>query len=178
MLGESLSDAEREHARKYLHGLGLDGIPVVGVSGWDAARRTISFPAWDRRWWEAEQAEKRRLHQKAIDYMPENELRVLLSQAIERITETVHDAAAVEAARFGCTDTGLIKAAAGAASEALYLAELRDSPAKASGTRSGASRRFSPAAIGRSASSTAGITFFDRHGSGRDCGGSRLCGEL
>jgi hypothetical protein len=125
MLGESLGDSACEHARKYLHGLGInDDIPVIGVSDWDAARRTISFPAWDRRWWEAEQAEKRRLHQKAIGNMSEKELLALLSHAIERITETVHDAAAVEAARLGCTDIGLIKAAAGAASEALYLAEL------------------------------------------------------
>jgi hypothetical protein len=125
MLGESLSDSEREHVREYLRALGIeDDMPVVGVYDWDAARRAISFPQWDRRWWDAEQAEKRRLFQIAIDNMSEHDLLAALSHAIERITETVHGAAAVEAARLGCADAGLIRAAAGAASEALYLAEL------------------------------------------------------
>lgn len=125
MLGVSLSDSEREQVREYLRGLGIeDDMPVVSVSDWDSARRTISFPSWDRRWWDAEQAEKRRLYQKAIGNMSEHALLATLSHAIERITEPVHGAAAVEAARSGCADAGLIRAAAGAASEALYLAEL------------------------------------------------------
>jgi hypothetical protein len=47
-----------------------------------------------------------------------------LTRTVDRTTESVHGAAAVEAARRGCSDPGLIRAAAGAASEALYLAEL------------------------------------------------------
>lgn len=124
MLGEPLSDSEREHAHEYLHGLGIDdALPVVGVCDWDAARRTISFPAWDRRWWEAERAEKRRLYQK-MGNMAEPELLAALSTAVGRITEPVLGAAMAQAARRGCADAGLIRAAAGAAGEALYLAEL------------------------------------------------------
>jgi len=125
MLGKSLADSERRQVEDYLRGLGIgEELPVVGVSDWDSARRAISNPAWDRRWWDAEQAEKQRLYSKAATAMGENELLASLSRTMERITEPVHGAAAVEAARRGCTDAGLIRAAAGAASEALYLSEL------------------------------------------------------
>lgn len=125
MLGESLNDSERRQAVDYLHGLGIDDeIPVVSVTDWDLARRTISHPQWDRRWWDAEQAEKRRLYEKAKTRLPDAELLAALSRAVTSVTETVHGAAAAEAARRGCADAGLIRAAAGAAAEALYLAEL------------------------------------------------------
>lgn len=125
MLGESLDESERRQAKDYLRGLGIgEDLPVAGVSDWDAARRAISNPGWDRRWWEAEQAEKQRLYQKAKNALGEDALLASLSRAVVRVTEAVHGAAAVEAARRGCTDAGLIRAAAGAASEALYLAEL------------------------------------------------------
>lgn len=125
MLGEPLIDSEREHVCGYLHGLGIgEDIPVIGVCDWDAARRTISSPSWDRRWWDAEQTEKRRLYQKALGRMAETELLAALSETVGRITESVHGAATAQAARRGCVDAGLIRAAAGAAGEALYLAEL------------------------------------------------------
>jgi hypothetical protein len=125
MLGESLNDAERGHVREYLSGLGIeDDIPVVSVADWRDARHTISYPGWDRRWWDAEQAEKRRLQQKARATMTQTELMTALSRTVEQASETMHGAAAVEAARRGCSDEGLIRAAAGAASEALYHAEL------------------------------------------------------
>lgn len=125
MLGESLDESERRQARGYLDGLGIkDDLEIVGVPDWNAARRAISDPAWDRRWWDAEQAERRRLYEKARAVRGEGDLLAALSRAIEPSTEAVHGAAAVEAARRGCADPALIRAAAGAASEALYLAAL------------------------------------------------------
>lgn len=125
MLGESLDDSERRRAEGYLRGLGIEEpIPVVGVPDWASARRAIADPKWDRRWWDAEQEEKQRLLRKAKAAWGEAALMQELSRAVERITEAVHGSAAVEAARRGCSDPGLIRAAAGAASEALYLAEL------------------------------------------------------
>jgi hypothetical protein len=51
------------------------------------------------------------------------DLQSSLSRTLES-GEAVHGAAAVAAARGGCSDVGMIAAAAGAASEALHLAEL------------------------------------------------------
>jgi len=47
-----------------------------------------------------------------------------LSRVLEQSLDTAHGAAAVEAARGGCPDAALIRAAAAAVSEALYLCEL------------------------------------------------------
>lgn len=125
MLGESLGASERRQACAYLEGLGLEAdIEVVGVPDWEAARRTIGDPAWDRRWWEAEQRERRRLYGRASAAHGEEPVLAQLTRTLEPITETVHGSAAVEAARRGCGDPGMIRAAAGAAAEALYLAEL------------------------------------------------------
>lgn len=125
MLGEALNDSERAAVRDYLQGLGIEeDIPVANVPDWDSARRAISDPRWDQRWWNAEQAERQRLYRAAQANLDEHELLARLSEAIEKVTETVHGAAAVEAARRGCADAGLIRAAAGAAAESLYLAEL------------------------------------------------------
>ncbi|MFL6713978.1 MAG: hypothetical protein ACJ8LN_13805, partial [Sulfurifustis sp.] len=111
MLGEALNDAERASVTAYLHGLGIeDDMPVANVQDWDGARRAISDPRWDQRWWNAEQAERQRLYRTAQANLDEHELLTRLSETIEKVTETVHGAAAVEAARRGCADAGLIRA--------------------------------------------------------------------
>lgn len=125
MLGEALDDSERCQAENYLKGLGIsEPISVVGVPDWDTARRTIANPAWDRRWWDAEQAEKQRLMEKAKAARGEDALMRELSASVEEVSEAIHGAAAVEAARRGCSDPSLIRAAAGSATEAYYLAAL------------------------------------------------------
>lgn len=125
MLGEALNDSERASVKAYLRGLGIeDDMPVANVHDWNDARRAISDPRWDQRWWNAEQAERQRLYRTAQAKLTEPELLARLSETLESVTETVHGAAAVEAARRGCADAGLIRAAAGAAAESLYLADL------------------------------------------------------
>jgi len=125
MLGEALDDSERRQAQAYLKGLGMDdSIAVASVPDWNGARRAIADPAWDRRWWDAEQEEKHRLKAKAQNVLGDDALLRQLSQSLEKVSEAMHGAAAVEAARRGCSDAGLIRAAAGSASEAYYLAEL------------------------------------------------------
>src|SRR5436190_23388026 len=123
MLGEALEDSERGDVKAYLRGLDIEEMPIANVRDWNEARRIISHPQWDRRWWDAEQSERRRLQEKAAA-SGANEWLASLSQTVERTTEPVHGAAAVEAGRRGCMDPSLIRAAAGAASEALYLSEL------------------------------------------------------
>ena len=127
MLGEALGDSEREQVRAYLRGLQLDDeFPVDGVSDFDTARRIISHPDWDRRWWEAEQRERDRLQAQASTAREGTQLLASLSQSIDESMSSAHGAAAVQAARVGCTDAGLIRAAAGALGEALYLSKLAE----------------------------------------------------
>jgi hypothetical protein len=124
MLGEPLAGADRRQAHEYLRGLDiLDQLSVTTVPGWSDARRIIADPGWDRRWWDAEQLEKQRLHARAVAAHAEVPLLELLSRTLDS-GEPLHRAAAAAAARYGCADPGLIAAAAGAASEALHLAEL------------------------------------------------------
>jgi hypothetical protein len=125
MVGQPLADAELAHVQEYLKGLGIDGeFSTQTVSDWSEARSVIDDPAWDRRWWEAEQRERRRLYGRAVASHGEAATSEALSRDVARASEAVHGSAAVEAARSGCTDAGLIRAAAGAASESLYLAAL------------------------------------------------------
>lgn len=125
MLGEPLELAERQQVGDYLRGLGVQGeLPVEPVGDWEGARRVIDNPEWDRRWWDAEQAERQSLQQRAGAALGQGALLRTLSETLERAGEAIHGAAAVASARRGPADAALIRAAAGAASEALYLAEL------------------------------------------------------
>ena len=127
MLGEPLSENEREQAREYLHGLGLDRQTAVeSVATFAEAARIISSPDWDRSWWDAEQRERERLRAKAAQGRDHGQLLQALSQDAGQVIEGPHGAAAVQAARLGCSDAGLIRAAAGALGETLYLAKLAE----------------------------------------------------
>jgi hypothetical protein len=125
MLGEPLSKAELQHLQQYLRGLAIDErMPVQGVADWPSAGEAIANPSWDRRWWDAEQRERSRLYTNAAAIRGESELLESLSRTLGESTDRAHGAAAVAAARGGCTDAALIRAAAGALSQALYLGEL------------------------------------------------------
>lgn len=123
-LGEPLGVEEHSQVSRYLAGLGLAGdLPVRSVSDWQSAHAAIADPAWDRRWWDAEQREQDRLTRKATQGMGEVDLWRSLTASLEP-ADAVYDAAAAEAARGGCSDVSLVRAAAGALSQALYLADL------------------------------------------------------
>ena len=125
MIGEALADGERAQVRDYLVGLGIRGnFTIETVPDWAGARRVIDDSGWDHRWWDAEQAERQRLYARTVAKQGEQPVRAELSRELARTSQLVHGAAAVEAARGGCTDAGLIGAAAGAATESLYLAML------------------------------------------------------
>jgi hypothetical protein len=112
-LGEPLDDLERADIDAYLSGLGFTS-PIQRVSSWQEAFEVCARPA--EAWWNAEEAERRRL-----------EARVKLDPAHAgwlALNEVLHGAAAVAATRAGCSDAGLIRAAAGAASYAAYQARL------------------------------------------------------
>lgn len=124
-LGAALEPSECRQVGDYLRGLGiLDEIPVVSVSDWQGVRRVIDNPVWDRRWWDAEQAERQKLQERAGAAHGPAVVLQSLSDVLARVGDAIHGAAAVASVRSGPADAALIRAAAGAASEAMYLSEL------------------------------------------------------
>jgi hypothetical protein len=123
-LGQPLEDEERALVWEYLRGLGIeDALPVELSRDFATARRVTTDSTWDLRWWDAEQRERRRLFSQVLVDHPEREAFALLSGPLDS-GNALKTAASLAAARFDCDDAGLVGAAAGAASEALYLAEL------------------------------------------------------
>jgi hypothetical protein len=114
-LGEPLSDDETKEIAAYLAGLGMEpGLPVHAVRTWDEAGELCRTPS--DKWWRAEEAERERL-ERAVRLDPADPDWLALN-------EVLHGAAAVAAARTGCADAALIRAAAGAASYSAYQARL------------------------------------------------------
>ena len=106
MLGAPLGDEEQANIDAYLAGLGLAAhLPPLVVDSWRQAEMIARKPA--EACWNAEEAERARLERLArIDPADRDWL---------ALTDTLHGAAAVAAARMGGADQGLIRAAAGAA---------------------------------------------------------------
>lgn len=112
-LGEPLGEDERNDVAAYLAGLQLQA-PVHPVVSWEEAEALCRRPSQE--WWRAEDTERERLERSAHLDPADPEWLAL--------NETLHGAAAVAAARAGCADAALIRAAAGAASYAAYHARL------------------------------------------------------
>jgi hypothetical protein len=114
-LGTPLGDDERSDLAAYLAGLGMNAaMPVHQATTWEEAGELCRTPS--EQWWQAEEGERARLERNArLDPADPGWL---------ALTEALHGAAAVAAARAGCADAALIRAAAGAASYAAYQARL------------------------------------------------------
>jgi hypothetical protein len=114
-LGEPLGEAETADIAAYLAGLGLATRgPTLVVASWQEAEAVARQPAG--RWWSAEEAERARLERAARLDPADREWLAL--------TDALHGAAAVAAARAACADAGLIRVAAGAATYAAYQYRL------------------------------------------------------
>jgi hypothetical protein len=89
-------------------------MPVHQATTWEEAGELCRTPSDE--WWRAEEAERERLERSArLDPADPDWL---------ALNEALHGAAAVAAARAGCADAALIRAAAGAASYAAHQARL------------------------------------------------------
>jgi hypothetical protein len=114
-LGQPLDDDERIEIAGYLAGLGMNAnLPVHLARTWREAGELCRKPSDD--WWRVEEAERERL-ERGVCLDPADPEWLALNEAL-------HGAAAVAAARAGCADAALIRAAAGAASYAAYQARL------------------------------------------------------
>lgn len=115
VLGQATSPGEGDAVADYLRGLGLDAAtPIRAVQSWQEAGQLTRQPAG--LWWAREETERKRL---------EAQVGLRLSDAdLVTLTDSLQGAAAVAAARAGCADPGLIKAAAGSAFYAAYQYRL------------------------------------------------------
>lgn len=118
-LGAPLGAGELEDIQLYLDGFSLKrGEPLL-VASWDDAAAIVKQPT--ESWWALEEAERMRL-----------ERSVRLDPATFdstdggwiKLNDELHGCAAIAASRFGFSDAGMIKVAAGAASYAAYHQQL------------------------------------------------------
>lgn len=124
-VGEIISDAERSDAEGYLVALGFPECDVVQVMDWEEAEAVARNPEWNTAWWEAEEQLRAGLSVRAVELAGDEEaVLVALTNVTSKASDAVHGAASVAANRFGVADEGLIRAAAGAATQAAYHAAL------------------------------------------------------
>ena len=101
--------------------------PRVGIRGlahWHEVGAVIRAADWDDAGWEREDEERQRLWHAASERIDEDALLRQLTAATGALAGALHDAAAMAAAREGCADAGLIRAAAEAALLAVHQSEL------------------------------------------------------
>ena len=139
MAGEALAEGERADMAAYLDALGLGAARIEDVAGWAEAEAEIKRRDWDPRWWEGEEARRRALSQAAQARWGERALLAALTGLIEEVSGTVHGAAAVAATRGGSADSGLIRAAAGAATMAAHQAAIEAAAGEAADAGTGGS---------------------------------------
>jgi hypothetical protein len=124
-VGERLSEAERADAAGYLTALGFPECDIVQAMDWEEAEEAARNPDWNTAWWEAEEQLRAGLSARAVEIAGDEEaVLVALTNVTSKASDAVHGAAAVAAARFGVADQGLIRAAAGASTQAAYQAAL------------------------------------------------------
>ena len=92
--------------------------------GTATAAHQIEGGNWNSDWWEAEEQLRAALLAEAIERSDEETVMLALTHVTNQAAEAVLLAAEAAAARFGVDDEALIRAAAGAATQACYHAAL------------------------------------------------------
>jgi len=123
-VGERLTDGERAEATRYLHGLGIDAVAIDAVGDWPAAKALADAPDWDPAWWDEEERLRSALLVAGAARHGRIELLAALSRATQPMSDGAHGQAALATIRAGIADPALARAAAGAATQACYLAAL------------------------------------------------------
>jgi hypothetical protein len=123
-LGAEIESDEIDWAERYLQGLGFPDVDVAPVADWEEAEAAARNPDWNSDWWEAEEQLRAALLADAIERSDEETVMLALTHVASQASEAVLLAAEAAAARFGVEDEALIRAAAGAATQACYHAAL------------------------------------------------------
>lgn len=124
-LGELLSADEADAAYAYLSALGFPEAGPAEVGDWMEAEEAANNRDWNGAGWEAEEQLRAALSVQAVELVGDEEaVLVALTHVTSQASDAVHAAASQAASRFGIDDDGLIRAAAGAATQGAYLAAL------------------------------------------------------
>ncbi len=124
VVGEKLTDAELIDSASYMSGLGMTDNQTCEVAGWTDAEACIKATDWNGDWWDAEERLRHGLLEQVQSRLGEAPALEALTGISEQVSDVIHGAAAVAAARDGIADAGLIRAAAGAATMACYQAAV------------------------------------------------------
>ena len=123
-LGRPFAAAEILAAEGYLANLGFPDARLTAVPDWEDAEEAARNPDWNTEWWEAEEQLRAGLTAEAAQLSDEETLNVVLTLVAQRASEIVHGRAAAAGAAVGGDHEALIRAAAGAATQACYQAAL------------------------------------------------------
>lgn len=119
-VGQALGAAERDAAQRYLNAVGFAACPIVGVARWGDAKAIADAPDWDPAWWDAEERARGAL----LEAATARHGRAALLSALTVAARTASERAYACVASAEGVDASLARAAAGAASQACYLAAL------------------------------------------------------
>ncbi|MBM3570563.1 MAG: hypothetical protein FJX46_17625 [Alphaproteobacteria bacterium] len=123
-VGEKLTADEAAAARAYLDALGFPDAGIGQVIDWDEAGDAAQNPELNSDWWEAEEQARMALIAEAEARLTGPELLSALDHVAQEAARIAGAAAVDSAARFGCEDEALVRAAAGAAAQACHQAAL------------------------------------------------------
>lgn len=123
-LGEEFEEDELDWAQAYLEAMGFPGAAIVAVLDWEEAEATAGNTDWNTAWWEAEEQLRMALITEACARAPEEDVMAALTHVTSQASETIFAAAEMAASLAGIDDEELIRAAAGAATQATYQAAL------------------------------------------------------
>lgn len=113
-----------DSANAYLEALGFPEASALPAADWLEAEEAARNTDWNTAGWEAEEQLRMALVAEACTLMDEDELMVALAHVTSQASDAVHGAAAAAVARGGIVDAALVRALAGAASQAAYQAAL------------------------------------------------------
>src|SRR5262249_39971607 len=127
-VGAPLTQIERDDAAAWLSALDRADIAIDPVPDWAAAKALADAPGWDQAWWVAEERQRTALLAEATARHGRAPLFDALTRITRAMSDPAHDRATHGLKRAGLADEGLARAAAGAATQAGYLAALALAP--------------------------------------------------
>ena len=122
VIGETLTAAEHADIASYMKSLGLTDVATSEIASWADAEACIKAADWNNAWWDTEDHLRLSFLERAEERFGKTAMLEALTVLTEQVSDVVHGAAAVAATRGGVADSGLIRAAAGAATMACYQA--------------------------------------------------------
>jgi len=124
-VGTMIDPGLRAAADSYASALGFPDATVADVTEWEDAEFAAANPDWNTDWWEAEEQQRIALTAQAVELLGDEEMLVVaLTNVTKAASECVHVAAAGAAGDIGRRNPALVRAAAGAATQASYQTAL------------------------------------------------------